>query len=175
MAAAADNPRLVIARTTPGIAWGAVYYQFADRIDRIPATDMGLRVVRTCRLASDADPDASATAFAVGDKVTVRIDIHSDRALDHVMISDPRPSTFEPLSTRSRRVYVGGLSCYLDVRSSETRLFIDHIDRGHYTVEYDVYVTNPGCFLSGPLVAQCLYAPEFRSIASAIRISVANP
>ena len=175
MAAAADNPRLVIARTTPGIAWGAVYYQFADRIDRIPATDMGLRVVRTCRLASDADPDASATAFAVGDKVTVRIDIHSDRALDHVMISDPRPSTFEPLSTRSRRVYAGGLSCYLDVRSSETRLFIDHIDRGHYTVEYDVYVTNPGCFLSGPLVAQCLYAPEFRSIASAIRISVANP
>ena len=141
-------------KSTPGIAWGAVYYQFEDNIDKLPSSDMGITVKRTY-VANDT--------IKVGDKLKVRIDITCDRAMDYLELVDGRPSCVEPVSTRACWRWNDGLGYYYTVNNNDTRCYIEHIEKGKYSIEYEVYVTNPGVFMSGALKMQCMYAPEFRA------------
>ena len=162
---------IVVRKDDKGIAWGAVYYQFTDDMDRIPSTDMGITVRRTY-LRSKASA-ADTVPLRVGDRVKVRIDIQCDRAMDYLELVDGRPSCTEPLSTRAGWRWNDGLAYYISVNRTDTRCYIEHLDKGKYWFEYEVYITNPGHFLSGPLTMQCMYAPEFRATAPAQRIEVA--
>ena len=139
-----------------GIAWGAVYYQFADDMDKIPASEMGIKLKRSYIAPKE---------LHVGDKIKVRIDIQCDRAMEYLELIDGRPSCVEPLSTRARWRWTDGLSYYITVNNTDTRCYIEHIDKGKYYFEYEVYVTNPGHFMAGPVAMQCMYAPEFRAVA----------
>lgn len=161
--AARRTSDIVMEKTTPGIAWGAVYYQFTDDIDKIPASEMGIKMSRS--YISDGK-------MHVGDRIKVRIEITADRAMDYLELVDGRPSCTEPISTRSGWRWNDGLSYYVTVSDTDTRFYIEHIDKGHYVAEYELYVTNPGTFLTGPAVMQCMYAPEFRAVVTAERLIV---
>ena len=160
---AQGNSDIVIRKADDGIAWGAVYYQFTDDMDKIPSSDMGITVRRTYTPADN---------LKVGDKVKVRIDITCDRTMEYLELIDGRPSCVEPLSTRAGWRWNEGLSYYIVVNNTDTRCYIDRLDKGKYYFEYEVFVTNPGNFLSGPVVMQCMYAPEFQAIAPAQTIEV---
>ena len=147
----------------PAIAWGAVYYQFTDDMDKIPSSEMGITVRRSYLMPSE---------LHVGDKVTVHIDIQCDRAMDYLELIDGRPSCVEPLSTRAGWFWNDGLAYYITVNNTDTRCYVEHLDKGKYWFEYEVYVTNPGQFLTGPVTMQCMYAPEFRATAPAASFSV---
>ena len=58
------------------------------------------------------------------------------------------------------------------VKNCATHCYINRLEKGKYVVESDVYVTNPGTFLAGPVTMQCMYAPEFRAVAPATRMTV---
>ena len=94
--------------------------------------------------------------------------------MDYLELIDGRPSCVEPLSTRAGWRWTNGLSYYITVNNTDTRCYVEHIDKGKYTFEYEVYVTNPGHFMAGPVTLQCMYAPEFRAIAPAQTIKVEN-
>ena len=162
--ASADDA-IVLASADDGIAWGAVYYQFADDMDKIPASDMGVTVRRTY---------TPAAGLRVGDRVRVRIDIQCDRAMEYLELIDGRPSCVEPLSTTAGWRWNDGLSYYIVVGNTDTRCYIDHLDKGKYYFEYEVFITNPGSFLCGPVTIQCMYAPEFRATSPAVRLQVAE-
>ena len=108
----------------------------------------------------------------VGDRVKVRIDITCDRAMDYLELIDGRPSCMEPLSTRAGWRWTDGLSYYVTVNNTDTRCYVEHIDKGKYSFEYEVYVTNPGSFMTGVATMQCMYAPEFRATSPAQTIVV---
>ena len=146
---------ITMIKNTPGIAWGAVYYQFEDNVDKLPSSEMGITVKRTY---------IASSPLKVGDKVKVRIDIHCDRAMDYLELIDGRPSCVEPVSTRAGWRWNDGLNYYYTANNNDTRCYIEHIEKGKYNIEYEVYVTNPGAFMSGALKMQCMYAPEFRAV-----------
>lgn len=156
---------ITMTKTTPGIAWGAVYYQFTDDLDKIPASEMGISIKRS--YIHDGP-------LHVGDRIKVRIEITADRAMDYLELVDGRPSCTEPLSTRAGWRWCDGLSYYVTVNNTDTRFYIEHIDKGHYVAEYELYVTNPGTFLSGAATMQCMYAPEFRAVSPAVRLTVGS-
>ncbi len=160
---ATGSTDIAIRKTGSGIAWGAVYYQFADDMDKIPASEMGITLKRT--YVADGP-------LHVGDRIKVRIEISCDRAMDYLQLVDGRPSCLEPLSTHAGWRWSDGLSYYVTVNNTDTRCYIEHIDKGKYTFEYEVYVTNPGSFMAGPVTMQCMYAPEFRATAPATRLTV---
>ncbi|MBR4738761.1 MAG: hypothetical protein IK058_02020, partial [Bacteroidales bacterium] len=147
-----------------GIAWGAVYYQFIDDMDKIPSSEMGIKIVRSYEFGGKS--------LKVGDKVKVHIDIQCDRTMEYLELIDRRPSCVEPLSTRAGWRWNDGLSYYITVNNTDTRCYIDRLEKGKYYLEYEVYVTNPGRFLAGPVTMQCMYAPEFRATASAQTLTV---
>ena len=91
--------------------------------------------------------------------------------MDYLELIDGRPSCVEPLSTRAGWRWSDGLSYYVTVNNTDTRCYVEHIEKGKYLFEYEVYVTNPGSFLSGPVTMQCMYAPEFRAVAPAQRMN----
>ena len=170
---------ITIGKSDDGIAWGAVYYQFADDMDKIPTSDMGIRIVRNyvAVSASEGQPVADTarrvpTSLHVGDKVRVRIDIQCDRTMDYLELVDGRPSCVEPVSTRAGWRWSDGLSYYITVNQTDTRCYIEHLEKGRYIFEYDVYVTNPGRFMSGAATMQCMYAPEFRASDKAVTLDV---
>ena len=103
----------------------------------------------------------------VGDKIKVRLDIQCDRTMEYLELIDGRPSCVEPLDTRAGWRWNEGLSYYIVVNTTDTRCYIDRLEKGKYYFEYEVYVTNPGHFLAGPVTMQCMYAPEFRAVAPA--------
>ena len=154
-----DNP----SARGPAIAWGAVYYQFTDDLDKIPVSEMGITLRRSYQHEGP---------LKVGDRVKVRIDITCDRAMDYLELIDGRPSCMEPLSTRAGWRWTDGLSYYVTVNNTDTRCYVEHIDKGKYSFEYEVYVTNPGSFMTGVATMQCMYAPEFRATSPAQTIVV---
>lgn len=149
---------IVISKHDNAIAWGAVYYQFTDDLDKIPASESGITLRRTYQHEGP---------LKVGDRVKVRIDITCDRAMDYLELIDGRPSCVEPVSTRAGWRWSNGLGYYVTVNSTDTRCYVEHIDKGKYYFEYEVYVTNPGSFMTGVATMQCMYAPEFRATAPA--------
>lgn len=158
---------ITLRKTTPGIAWGAVYYQFTDDVDKIPATESGITLRRSYSKVGSGP-------LTVGSKVKVRIDITCDRAMDYLELIDGRPSCFEPTSTRAGWRWMDGLRYYVTVNSTDTRCYVEHIDKGKYYFEYEVYVTNPGTFMSGVVTMQCMYAPEFRATAPGETMKIEN-
>ena len=160
---ASGTDQITLQKSTEGIAWGAVYYQFTEQIDRIAASDMGISISRRY-----LKPDT----LHVGDRIKVRIDIVADRAMDYLEIVDRRPCCTEPLSTQAGWRWNQGLSYYIVVGNADTRCYVQHIDKGKYYFEYELYITNPGSFLSGTATMQCMYAPEFRAVAPAEKMEV---
>lgn len=166
------NDDIAIHKQDEGIAWGAVYYQFADDMDKIPVSDMGIRISRRYEVEGQTLDAHTPTVLHVGDKLKVRIDIQCDRAMEYLELVDGRPSCVEPLSTQAGWRWNDGLSYYIEVKGTDTRCYIERLEKGKYWFEYEVYVTNPGRFLSGPVTMQCMYAPEFRATAPAQTLMV---
>ena len=154
---------ITLRKESNGIAWGAVYYQFADDMDKIPSCEMGITLKRSY---------IADSPLHVGDRVKVHIEISCDRAMDYLELIDGRPSCMEPLSTRAGWRWSDGMGYYVTVNNTDTRCYVEHIDKGKYVFEYEVYVTNPGIFMAGAVTMQCMYAPEFRAVSPARRITV---
>ena len=150
---------ITLRKETAGIAWGGVYYQYTDDMDKIPASESGITLRRTYH--------TPLPTLKVGDRVKVRIDITCDRHMEYLELIDGRPSCVGPLSTEAGWHWNDGLRYYITVGNTDTRCYIDRLEKGRYWFEYEVYVTNPGTFLSGPVTMQCMYAPEFRATAPA--------
>ena len=162
---ALNDSTITLRKETSGIAWGAVYFQYTDDMDKIPASESGITLKRTYLYMNNQE------APKVGDRVRVRIEITCDRTMEYLELIDSRPSCVEPVSTQSGWGWNQGLSYYVEVKNTATHCYINRLEKGSYVVEYDIFVTNPGTFLAGPVTMQCLYAPEFRATAPASRFA----
>ena len=163
---------LTVRKADDGIAWGAMYWQYFENIDKIPASAMGITIKRTL-YKIDGDKLIPVTQqLKVGDRIRVRIQITADRNMEYLELKDPRCAAFEPVSTGSGWHWNGGLSFYLAVTNTAHTLYIDRIDKGSYVAEYDLYVNNAGHFSLAPAAIQCLYAPEFRALTPGSRLHI---
>ncbi len=164
-----------IRRDAKGISWGALYYQYTEQMDKIPASETGITLTRTLYKV-EADGSLSELkkggGVAVGDRLRVRLNVQCDRNLEYVELKEFRAACLEPVSTASGWVWTSGLSYYVAVNNSHNAVYIDRLEKGKYIIDADYYVTNPGSFTLAPSVLQCLYAPEFRATSPGQRIMV---
>lgn len=170
-----EDGNIVIRKADDGIAWGALYWQYFERVDKIPASNMGVTLKRTMfRVNTDGTLSAinKNTTLRVGEKVRVRVEIKCDRNLEYLELKDPRCAAMEPVSTASGWRWNNGLSYYCSVTNTAQTLYIDRLDKGTYYVEYDLYVNNAGQYTTAPITMQCLYAPEFRALCPVPELKV---
>ena len=157
----------------PSCSWGALYWQYFEDMDKVAHSEQGFSVSTLVYKVSDEGGLTLVNGpLQVGDKVKVRLRFTVDRDLEYVQVKALRPACFEPVSTRSGRIWNRGFAYYIAVEDAVSSLYIDYLSKGDYTVEMDYYVTFPGEFVSGTVTLQCLYAPEFRATFSQPNITV---
>lgn len=163
---------LTVEKTGKAPAYGAVYRQYFEKMDRVKASENGLAVEKKLFVEKNSlsgpelYPVTEKNELKVGDKVVVRLIVQSDRTMDYVYLKDLRAGCFEPASQLSKTEYRDGIIFYRSPGDVAENFFFDRLPKGTFVLEYAAYVSRPGQYSGGITTLQCLYAPEFVSHTS---------
>ncbi len=161
-----------------GIAWGALYWQYFEDLDKITSADTPLSLKKKLFLKTNTDKGeqiseiTSNTSLKVGDLIRVRIELRSDRDMEFIHMKDMRAAGFEPINVLSQYKYQDGLGYYESTKDAATNFFFDYLPKGTYVFEYDLRVNNAGNMSNGITTVQSMYAPEFSSHSEGVRVKV---
>ncbi len=163
-------------------AWGALYWQYYEDLDKISKTDASLDVEKllfvekTDASGTKLNPITEDSPLKVGDKVVVRLTVRADRDFEFVHLKDMRAASFEPIQTHGGALsgvkWQGGTIYYQTSKDASTNFYFDVLPRGTYVFEYAVFVNRTGDYSNGITTIQCMYAPEFTSHTAGIRVKV---
>ena len=161
-----------------GIAWGGLYWQYFEQLDKITSAVTNLKINKQLFLrvltdnGEELKPINELNQLHIGDLVRVRMEIRADRDFEYVHLKDMRAAGFEPVSTVSGTRYQDGLFYYESVKDASNSYFITYLRKGTYVFEYDLRVSHKGDFSNGITTFQCMYAPEFSAHSEGIRVEV---
>jgi uncharacterized protein YfaS (alpha-2-macroglobulin family) len=170
--------KVTVTKNDEGVAWGALYWQYFEQLDKITPAETPLKINKKLFLQQNTDrgpvitPLLESTDLKVGDLIKVRIEIRVDRNMEYVHLKDMRASAFEPVTTLSTYRYQDGLYYYESPRDLAMNFFIGYLPKGTYVFEYPLRVSQKGDFSNGITTMQCMYAPEFSSHSEGIRVKV---
>ena len=170
--------QITISKKGNGIAWGGLYWQYFEDLDKITSAKTPLQLNKKLFLKVNSDTGkelkeiTNKTAIKVGDLITVRIELSSDRDMEFIHMKDMRASGVEPINVLSRYKWQDGLGYYENTKDAATNFFFDRLPKGIYVFEYDVRVNNSGNFSNGITTIQSMYAPEFSNHSEGTRINV---
>ncbi|WP_431111298.1 alpha-2-macroglobulin family protein [Winogradskyella poriferorum] len=174
----AEQANVTISKKGDGIAWGALYWQYFEDLDKITSAETPLKLSKKLFLKSNTDKGEEIseitkdTKLNVGDLVRVRIELRSDRDMEFVHLKDMRAAGFEPINVLSQYKWQDGLGYYESTKDAATNFFMDYLPKGVYVFEYDLRVNNAGDMSNGISTIQSMYAPEFSSHSEGVRVSV---
>src|SRR5690606_33227695 len=167
-----------ISKKGEGIAWGALYWQYFEDLDKITPAETPLKLKKQVCLKENTDTGEKisaineGTAVKVGDLIRIRIELRADRPMEFIHMKDMRAAGLEPVSVLSAYRWQDGLGYYESTKDASTNFFFDYLPKGVYVFEYDLRVNNAGDFSNGITTIQSMYAPEFSSHSEGVRILV---
>jgi uncharacterized protein YfaS (alpha-2-macroglobulin family) len=159
-------------------AWGAVYWQYFEQLDKITAAQTPLSLQKQLFIQTTNEKGPVLTAITegnqlkIGDRVKVRIVLRADRDMEYIHLRDMRAACFEPLNVISSNKWQNGLSYYESTKDASTDFFFSYLPKGTHVFEYTLFVTHEGKFSNGISTAQCMYAPEFSAHSEGINVNV---
>ncbi len=172
----AEMANISITKTDDNISWGAAYWQYLEDIDKIEKQGSGLSIDKKLFLVQQTEkgnvmkPIDGKTRLKVGDKITVRLVIRIDRDMEYLCLKDLRATCFEPVEQLSGYRYAAGIGFYRSIKDASVQFFFNRLNKGIYTLEYELWVTRPGEYSNGIADMQCLYAPEFAGHSASERV-----
>lgn len=161
-----------------GIAWGSLYWQYFEDLDKITSAETPLKLMKKLFLKKNTDMGEQIseitenTNLKVGDLVRVRIELQSDRPMEFVHMKDMRAAGLEPVNVISQYKWQDGLGYYESTKDASTNFFFDYLPKGVFVFEYDLRVNNAGNMSNGITTIQSMYAPEFSSHSEGVRLLV---
>ena len=153
--------RVTKSEETPS-AWGAAYAQFRLPLSEVESAASGLRV----RVETDN------RSPRVGDRLTLRYVITSDRDYEYVRLKAGRAACLEPVEALSGYTYRNGLGYYREVKDASTEYFFERLPKGTYVLEMECYVERPGRYTVGAAKLNGVYAPEFSAYGAGMTLDV---
>ncbi len=175
---APEMAKVTLTKKGDGIAWGGLYWQYFEDLDKITSAETPLQLKKKLFVKSNTDTGeviteiTSDTQLKVGDLVRVRIELRSDRDMEFVHMKDMRAAGLEPIDVISRYKWQDGLGYYQSTKDAATNFFFDYLPKGVYVFEYDLRVNNAGDMSNGITTIQSMYAPEFTSHSEGVRVKV---
>ncbi|MBH8559303.1 alpha-2-macroglobulin family protein [Hymenobacter negativus] len=171
--------KVTLTKSDAGVAWGALYWQYFEDIDKVTpaATPLSLerQLYRETHTAAGPvlEKLTPASPLRIGDALVVRLVLRTDRALEYVHLKDQRAAGLEPIGQLSGYRYQNGLGYYESPRDAATNFFLSEVPRGTHVFEYRLRASQAGDFSGGLSQVQCLYAPEFGAQSAGVRLQVA--
>lgn len=172
--------RVSLQKTDAGVAWGALYWQYFEQLDKITPAATGLQLERQLyreqRTAGGPVLErlTAASPLRVGDVLVVRLVLRANRDLEYVHLKDQRAAGLELIGQTSGYRYQSGLGYYESPRDAATNFFIGYFPKGTHTFEYRLRAAQAGNFSGGLSQLQCLYAPEFTTHSAGARVQIAG-
>lgn len=163
------NPVLSIRKEGNTPAWGAVYEQYFQEIDKVKGQKGVLSVEKKLFVETNNGtnrqirPVTPEQPLRIGDKVIVRLTIRTDREMNYVFLKDLRAGCFEPADQLSGTESRDSIWYYRSPKDVSENFFINRLPEGTFVLEYPVYVSRSGEYAGGISTIQCMYAPEFVS------------
>ena len=175
----ADMSHITVENPNAAIAWGAVYWQYFEDLDKVKVfKDTPLQLKKELFREKMTDRGAvldkikEGDPIHVGDKLKMRIELRVDRAMEYVHMKDMRAAGFEPTNVLSQYKWKDGLGYYESTRDLATDFFFSYLRPGVYVFEYPLTAQLKGNFSNGVTTIQCMYAPEFSSHSEGVRVVV---
>ncbi|WP_372753424.1 alpha-2-macroglobulin [Mariniflexile sp.] len=171
---------ITLSKKDDGIAWGGLYWQYFEDLNKISSADTPLKLSKKLFLKTNTDIGEQITEITdqtnlkVGDLIRVRIELRSDRAMEFIHMKDMRAAGLEPINVISAYKWQDGLAYYESTLDASTNFFIDNLPKGIYVFEYDLRVNHQGNMSNGITSIQSMYAPEFSSHSEGVRININN-
>jgi uncharacterized protein YfaS (alpha-2-macroglobulin family) len=175
-----EQATVSLTKTDKGIAWGGLYWQYFENLDKITFAQTPLQLSKKLFLKQNTDTGEKlfeikdGTEVKVGDLVRVRIELKVDRDMEFVHMKDMRASGFEPVNVLSEYKYQDSLGYYESTKDAATNFFFSYLGKGVYVFEYDLRANNAGDFSNGITTIQCMYAPEFMSHSEGVRVMISE-
>ncbi len=173
-----EMSKVTLTKKGDGIAWGSLYWQYFEDLDKITSAETPLKLKKKLFLKTNTDNGEQIseitkdTELHVGDLIRVRIELRSDRAMEFVHMKDMRAAGLEPINVLSQYKWQDGLGYYESTKDASTNFFFDYLPKGVYVFEYDLRVNNAGNMSNGITTIQSMYAPEFSSHSEGIRVNI---
>lgn len=170
--------KITVEKKDAGVAWGAVYAQYLENMDKVTQQSGPLSVDKKLYIEKMVDgraqliPLVDTSVLQAGDKVVVRLVIRTDRDMDFVQLKDERAACLEPLTTLSGYRWQNGIGYYLAVKDASSEFFIESLRKGTYTLDSTYYVSRDGEYATGIATIQSAYAPEYSAHTGSNRIKV---
>ena len=145
-------------------SWGAAYACFQLPLDEVESSASGLRI------RQEVDNEHPR----VGDRVTLRYVLTSDRDYEYVRLKAGRAACLEPVESRSGYEYRNGLGYYKEVKDASTNYFFERLPKGTYVIEAECYVERAGRYALGAVKLNGVYAPEFSAYGAGTVLEVSE-
>lgn len=173
----AEMANITITNPNKGMAWGGVYLQYFEDIDKVKGQVTPLQLqkeifVKKVTPKGEQLLPLSNRKLQIGDEVVIRLLLQVDRHMEFVHLKDERAAAFEPLDVLSGYNWRDNLGFYQSTKDASTEFFFAHLPKGNYVFEYSLRASHTGDFAAGLAKIQCLYAPEFAAHSKGVRVLV---
>lgn len=173
-----DMRTIKVSKTGPGLAYGGVYYQYLEDLNKIKSNGYDIKMEKKLFLKKNTDKGIQlfeithTTPIKVGDLVTVRVIVRTDRDMQYIHLKDMRAAGFEPVNVLSNYKWQNGAGYYESTKDAATNFFFGYLPKGTYTFDYDVRANNAGVFSNGITTIQNMYAPEMSAHSEGMNVII---
>ncbi|SFI67815.1 Alpha-2-macroglobulin family protein [Kaistella treverensis] len=171
---------VTVTKPGPGIVQGGLFWQYYEDLDKIKSSESYLSItkelykkVKTVN-GEELVKINTNSPLKVGDKVTVRMILNTDRNMEYIHLKDMRAAGFEPLSVISGYEWKNGLGYYQSTKDASTNFYIEFMPKGKYVFEYDYICNASGTFSNGITTLQNYYAPQMNAHTKGTKITISE-
>jgi hypothetical protein len=169
---------VTVTKPGAGIVQGGLFWQYYEDLDKIKSSENYISItkelykkVKTVN-GEELQKISPETPLKVGDKVTVRMILNTDRAMEFIHIKDMRAAGFEPLDVISGYQWKNNLGYYQSTKDASTNFYIQYMPKGKYVFEYDYVANASGKFSNGITTIQNYYAPQMNAHTKGINVEI---
>lgn len=171
---------VTVTKPGPGIVQGGLFWQYYEDLDKIKSSENYISItkelykkVKTVN-GEELQKITAQTPLKVGDKVTVRMILNTDRNMEFIHLKDMRAAGFEPLNVISGYQWKNNLGYYQSTKDASTNFYIQNMPKGKYVFEYDYICNASGTFSNGISTLQNYYAPQMNAHTSGTKVTISE-
>lgn len=171
---------VTVTKPGPGIVQGGLFWQYYEDLDKIKSSESYLSITKELykKLKTENGEQlikiTENSPLKVGDKVTVRMILNTDRNMEFIHLKDMRAAGFEPLNVISGYEWKNGLGYYQSTKDASTNFYIEYMPKGKYVFEYDYICNASGTFSNGITTLQNYYAPQMNAHTMGTKVTISE-
>jgi len=175
-----DLGTVVIKKDSPGIVQGGLFWQYYEDLDKIKSSESYISITKELYKKVKTENGEQLvkinenSSIKVGDKVTARMILNTDRNMEFIHLKDMRAAGFEPLGVISGYQWKNNLGYYQSTKDASTNFYIENMPKGKYVFEYDYVANASGNFSNGITTLQNYYAPQMNAHTQGTKIVISE-